>query len=89
MLKRRPDHSNDPLVAAVAAGMLRSYQLATDAEYAATIARFCRANMAELTRRKARFPLGLFAVLKANGMLRPIVDGRPGNVVFLDLPMEH
>ena len=69
--------------------MLRSYQLATDAEYAATIARFCRANMAELTGNKARFPLGLFAVLRANGMLRPIVDGRPGNVFFLDLPMEH
>ena len=31
----------------------------------------------------------MFAVLKANGMLRPIVDGRPGNVFFLDLPMEH
>ena len=28
-------------------------------------------------------------MLKANGMLRPIVDGRPGNVFFLDLPMEH
>ena len=84
-----PATRTDPLVAAVAAGMLRSYQLATDAEYAATIARFCRANMAGLTGNKARFPLGFFAVLEANGMLRPIVDGRPGNVFFLDLPMEH
>ena len=44
-----PANRIDPLVAAVTASMLRSYQLATDAEYAATIARFCRAHMAELT----------------------------------------
>ena len=70
----------DPLVAALAARLARSYQSATEEEYEATVARFCRASMAELTATKAKFPLGLFAVLKSDGMLRPIVDGRPGNV---------
>ena len=76
-------------MAALAARTLRSHQSATDAEYAATIARFCRADIAELTGNKARFFFGLFALLKANGMLRLILDGRPGNIFFLELPMEH
>ena len=38
---------------------------------------------------KAQFPLGLFAVLKANGLLRPIVHARPGNVFFLEVPIDH
>ena len=88
-LNGEPSALADPLVAEVAAGLVRSYQLATDDEYAATVARFCRASMAELTATKAKFPLGLFAVMKSNGTLRPIVDGRPGNVFFLELPMEH
>ena len=88
-LNGEPAALADPLVAGVAASLVRSYQLATDDEYAATVARFCRASMAELTATKAKFPLGLFAVLKSDGMLRPIVDGRPGNVFFLELPMEH
>ena len=79
----------DPLVASLAASLARSYQLSTDEEYAATIARFCRASMAELTATKAQFALGLFAVLRASGLLRPIVDARPGNVFFLEVPIEH
>ena len=63
--------------------------MATDAEYAATVERFCRAEMVELTGTKARDPLGFFAILKVNGVRRPVVDGRPGNVFFLDLSMEH
>ena len=39
----------DPLVASLAARLVKSYQLSTDGEYAATVARFCRASMALLT----------------------------------------
>ena len=84
-----PEALADPLVAAAAASRLRSCQMATSSEYAATIARLYKARMAVFSAQKAKFPLGLFAITKSNGSLRLIVDGRPGNMFFLDLPIEH
>ena len=84
-----PEALADPLVAAAAASRLRSCQMATSSEYAATVARLYKARMAVFSAQKAEFPLGLFAILKSNGSLRLIVDGRPGNMFFLDLPIEH
>ena len=79
----------DPLVASAAASLHRSCQMATDDEYAATLARLYQAKMTVFSAMRAKFPLGLFALPKSSGLLRLIVDGRPGNVFFLDLPIEH
>ena len=87
-LEGGPEALSDPLVAAAAASHIRSCQMATAAEYAATVARLCRARMAVLSAQKSQFPLGLFAIPKSSGLLRLIVDGRPGNMFFLDLPIE-
>jgi integrase len=84
-----PDAMVSPVVAEVVATTTRSCQKATDTEFAATVARLLRANMGELRRTRARFPLGLFAVGKDDGRLRLIVDGRPANVFFLEPPLEH
>ena len=77
----------DPLVASAAASLHRSCQMATDEEYAATLARLYKAKMAVFSAMRAKFPLGLFALPKSSGLLRLIVDGRPGNVFFIDLPI--
>ena len=71
-----PAALSDPLVAAAAASQTSSCQIATGAEYAATIARLYTANMAVFSSEKAQFPLGLFAVPKFIGGLRLIVEGR-------------
>ena len=78
-----------PTVAEAAARITPSCQKASDQEFAATVARLLKADMAELRRERARHPLGLFSVEKDDGRLRLIVDGRPANVFFLEPALEH
>ena len=80
----------DPLIGELAACLTRSYHSAEPGEYAATVARLVANGMVELQADAATHPLGLFAVLKSDGVtLRLIVDGRPANARFNTPSFEH
>jgi len=80
----------DPLIAELAAHVTRSYHSADPDEYAAAVVRLDANGMVELQADAAEHPLGLFAVLKSDGLtLRLIVDGRPANVKFNTPSFEH
>ena len=79
-----------PIVAELAASLTRSFQGADREEYVKTVARMLGCGMVELTAEAVSYPLGIFAVLKADGISqRMIVDGRPANCFFSVPPIEH
>ena len=91
----KPDAMLSPLVGSIAAGLARSYQSASEAEYVATLARLYRASMCVFSADAAVDVIGLFAQWKdlptatSDGSQRFLADGRRPNSRFLTPSYEH
>ena len=91
----KPDAMLSPLVGSIAAGLARSYQSASEAEYVATLARLYRASMCVFSADAAVGVIGLFAQWKdlptatSDGSQRFLADGRRPNSRFLTPSYEH
>ena len=88
-MRAEPSAMLSPLVGGLAAGVTRSYQGASPAEYLRAVVRMSRNDMVIFSKYKSRFPLGIFAAWKIEGETqRMLLDGRPANAHFHTPPCE-